>query len=132
MIVPLIALAAAQAMMTPSEVADAMVATFNRHDTAALAALYAPDAQLIQSNKCVVGIGPADVKANEDANIAAMPDAKLVVVNKLVSGDMVALELKGVAKALPGGEMPMADFLTIRGGKIVRDMTIWNNGEPCH
>lgn len=117
---------------TPRAVAEAMVAAIDRHDAAALAALYAEDAVVTASDSCKSSIGPEAVRKGHEALVRAMPDLRLAATDWVVSGDRVAVLLTARSKALgPSDEMVLADFLTVRNGRIIRDVTIFNPGEPC-
>ena len=121
------------ATAAPRAVVEEMLATINRHDAKALAALYADDAVSISSDSCKPVIGPEPVRQNHETLLASMPDLRVAATDWVVDGDHVAILFTAYSKALgPSGEMRFADFLTVKAGKIVRDVTMFNPGEPCH
>ena len=61
----------------------------------------------------------------------AMPDLAVDATDWVVDGDRVAIVFIARSKALAGGVMQLADFFTVRNGKIVRDVTIFNAGAAC-
>lgn len=86
----MIALALAVAAATPAATVEKMFAAFNRHDPAAMAALYAPDAKLTSSDFCAARTG-RDVTRTYAALFAEMPDVVDTVDTMVVSGDRVAV-----------------------------------------
>jgi uncharacterized protein (TIGR02246 family) len=127
-----LALMTAAVDTSPRAVVEATLAAINRHDAAALASLYADDAVVIASDSCTPSIGPEPVRRGHEALIRTMPDLTVEATDWVVEGDRVAILFTARSKALgPGGTMTLADFLTVRNGKIVRDVTIFNPGQPC-
>lgn len=122
----------AMAAETPRATVEAMIAAIDRHDATALAALYSDDAVVIASDSCKPSIGPENVRKGHEALVRAMPDLRVTATDWVVDGDRVAILFTAKSKALgPTGETTLADFLTVKDGKIVRDVTIFNPGEPC-
>lgn len=136
-LVPLLAAAflATPAIAAPKEpraVVQATIDAINAHDAVALSKLYASDAVLTSSDTCKPQIGPEAVRKGHETLIAMMPDLRLEVTDWAVDGDTVAILMTAHAKALgPTGQMQMSDFLVVRNGLIVRDVTVFNPGQPC-
>ena len=133
--VALIASSSVRAAETPSPraVVEATFAAVNRHDATALAALYADDAVIVSSDSCKDMIGPKSVRAGHEALIKAMPDLRDEVTDWIVEGNRVAVLFTAHSKSLgPTGKMQLADIFTVKNGKIIRDVTIFNSGAPCH
>lgn len=118
-------------VLSPRAVVEQEFRAFNAHDVEGLAAVYAPDAVIIQSDTCQPMQGTAALRAGHQALFAAMPDISAEVTDWVEDGDRVAVLFTGKSKALPGGSIQIADFFTVKGGKIVRDVTIFNAGGAC-
>ena len=124
--------AAAAPEPNPRAVVEASFAALNAHDATALAAFYAEDAVSISSDTCKPAIGPEPVRQTHAALFRAMPDLRIVATDWVVEGQRVAVQFTAYSKVLgPTGEAMFGDFLTVRGDKIVRDVTLFNPGEPC-
>ncbi|WP_457312303.1 nuclear transport factor 2 family protein [Sphingomonas sp. UYAg733] len=107
-----------------------MFAAFNRHDAAAMAALYADDARLSSSDFCAPR-GQRDVVRTYTALFAAFPDIEDRVDDLVVQGDRVAVRFTAVSVA-SGFRMPIATFLKVRNGKIIADDSYFDAGsKPC-
>ena len=118
--------------MNPQAVVARVFAAINAHDATALAALYASDAVSISSDTCKPSIGPEPVRIGHEALIKAMPDLRVAVTEWVVDGEHVAVQFTAYSKALgPTGQAMFGDFLTVKNGKITRDVTLFNPGEPC-
>jgi uncharacterized protein (TIGR02246 family) len=101
-----------------------MFEAFNRHDLEALSALYSVDAVVISPDHAAVR-GPGGVRRVYAALFTQFPDIKDHVSNIVVDGDRVAVEFvsKGcVAANQDCFELPIAAFITVRNGLIVRDV----------
>jgi len=123
---------AAAAPVAPRAVVEATLAAINRHDATALASYYADDAVIIASDSCAPSKGPEAVRTGHEALIKAMPDLSVEATDWVVEGEHVAILFTARSKALgPTGATTLADFFTVRNGKIVRDVTIFNPGQPC-
>ena len=117
---------------SPAAVVDAAFAAINRHDAAGLAALYAPDAVIVNSDACAPQTGPDAVRRGHQALIAALPDLSVEITDRVTQGDQVALIFVAHSKGLgPTGELLFSDFMTVRHGLITRDVTLFNPGKPC-
>jgi len=122
----------AEPATTPRAVVEATLAAINRHDAAALASYYAEDAVIIASDSCAPSKGPEAVRVGHEALIKAIPDLSVEATDWVVEGEHVAILFTAHGKALgPTGTMTLADFFTVKNGKIVRDVTIFNPGQPC-
>lgn len=136
--VPVLAIAAALAATpalaapTPREVVQGAIDAINAHDALALSKFYAAEAVVISSDSCKPQIGPEPVRRGHEALIKFMPDLRLEVTDWAVDGDKVAILMTAHAKALgPTGQMQMSDFFVVKDGLIVRDVTVFNPGQPC-
>lgn len=111
---------------------EAVFAAFNRHDAAAMAALYAPDAVLATSDYCEPLRGRAAVRRLHEELFAAVPDIQDEVLEYYVEGNRVAVRFVSRSR-LPGRafEMEIADFFEVRNGLVVNDRTIFNAGQKC-
>lgn len=116
---------------SPRAAVEASLAAINRHDADALAALYSEFAEVYTSDACKPTVGPDAVRKGHEALIATMPDLSIEPTEWVVEGTHVAVLFTARSKAFPGGEMQLADFLTVRNGKIVKDVTLFNAGGPC-
>lgn len=100
MIAAALALALAASIPSPKAVALARIAAFDRHDAAALGALYATDAVVKASDQCKPMAGAA-VAAYYADFFRRFPDVKNEVVFVLAEGDRVAVRTAAVSKAGP-------------------------------
>jgi uncharacterized protein (TIGR02246 family) len=117
---------------SPRSVIEAAFAAINRHDAASLARLYTKDAVIIDSGVCAPEIGAAIVRKSHEQLFAAMPDVRAEIRDWVVQGDQVAILFTAYGKGFgPSGQLTMADFFTVRNGRITRDVTIYNPGKPC-
>lgn len=118
----------------PSQaVVEAVFEAFNRHDAAAMASHYAPDAELTSSERCRLLIGSAELQRIHGELFAAAPDVQDEVLEIVAQGDHVAVRF--ISRSHTPGmefELTIADFFEVRDGLIVRDNTIFDNGgAPC-
>lgn len=121
----------ASAQTSSREVIESLFAAMNRHDAAAMASLYAPDAVVIASDACAPQIGADKVRTSHEGLFRAMPDLQVETRDWFVDGDRVALIVAARSSKLGPNEALFADFFTLRNGKIVRDVTLFNPGRPC-
>jgi ketosteroid isomerase-like protein len=118
---------------SPRAVVEAVFAAFNRHDPAAMAALYAPDAVLTSSERCHPLEGAVALQRIHTELFAAAPDIRDEVKDIVAEGDLVAVQFVSRSQT-PGMEfeLTIADFFEVRNGLIIRDNTIFDNGgAPC-
>lgn len=124
--------ASANTAATPSQVVQAMFDAFNRHDAAAMAVLYSANARLNSSDFCSPR-GKKDVERTYASLFAAFPDIRDDLDSLVASGDRVAVRF--TARSRSGGTamaLRIMTFLTVRGGLIVEDDSIFDTkGEPC-
>lgn len=126
----LLAAATPPASPAPRSVVKAMFEAFNRHDAAAIARLYAPDARLASSDFCAAR-GRDDVARTYAALFAAYPDIRDRIEVMIVEGDRIAVRF--VATSRSGGlTMPVQAMIRLRDGLIVEDDSVFDNGgQPC-
>ncbi|HEY0626998.1 MAG TPA: nuclear transport factor 2 family protein [Allosphingosinicella sp.] len=127
MLTLLTAAAVAAASPSPKQVLQDVFAAFNRHDAAAVASYYADDAVIISPDFCGEKIGPAFVRENYAGYFGAFPDAHDQVLSMIEQGDTVAVEF--VFTGTAGGQKvrtPISSFVTVKNGKIVRDVTYFD------
>ena len=130
----LTAIAPAPAATAPSsrQVVQAMFDAFNRHDAAAMAALYSATAHLTSSDFCTPR-GKKDVERTYASLFDAFPDIRDDIDSMLASGDRVAVRFTARGRS---GSTVMAlriiTFLTVRDGRIIEDDSVFDTrGEPC-
>lgn len=111
----------------------ALFDTFNRHDAAALALLYAEDARLTSSDFCGTRVGRAEVVRTYRALFAQFPDIRDEVQDIVVDGDRVAVRF--VAISGKGGaplSLPITTFLIVKHGLIQTDDSTFDTaGRAC-
>src|SRR3984957_15567474 len=101
MAIPALFLTASVSMMSASGgIIDKLFDSFNRHDTAALQALYAPNAHLTSSDFCRPRTG-ADVTRTYEALFRAFPDIRDDVETIIIEGDRVAVRFVS-SSLMPG------------------------------
>lgn len=122
----LLALAAA----SPADTVAAMFAAFNRHDPAAMARLYAPDARLTSSDFCAAR-GQRDIERTYTALFDAFPDLHDTVDMMIVQHDRVAVRFTA-ASPTTGFKLTIVTMLRVRDGLIVEDDSVFDaGGRPC-
>ncbi len=114
------------------ETVEAVFEAFNRHDAAAMATLYAPDAVLHSSEFCEPQRGRETIERIHRELFAAVPDIQDEVTDIFVGGEKVAVRFVSRSE-LPARafEMTFGDFFIVRDGLVVSDDTIFNFGQPC-
>lgn len=118
-----------------AELAKSMFEAFNRHDWKAMAEQYADAALFLDPS-----LGKEYVSQNHEQIITKyaemekmFPDIHDEIVGMYSTGDKVIVELisTGIATSDTGEQMtlrlPISSVLTIRGGKIVKDATYYDN-----
>lgn len=114
----------------PRDVVTAMFAAFNRHDAAAMAKLYAPEANLTSPDFCAPR-GRRDVERTYAALFTAYPDIRDDVQQMVVEGEVVAVRFVAVSRT---GDLtlPIQAMIRVRNGLIVDDAAIFDTGgKPC-
>lgn len=117
----------------PKSVVEAMFSAFNRHDAAAMSRLYAADATLMSSDFCSPRSGREDVRRTYQELFDTFPDINDDVDTYVTQGDRVAVHFVS-RNHTPGKELnlPIATFLTVRNGLILRDDSLFDaGGRPC-
>lgn len=107
-------------------VVRAMFDAFNRHDAAAMVASYAPHAELLSSDFCAPRRGHEDVRRTYQALFDEVPDIVDTIDEMVVQGDRVAVLFH--SRGTAGGQsfdMPIAAFITVSDGLIVRDRSVF-------
>jgi ketosteroid isomerase-like protein len=105
---------------------------FNRHDVAALAALYAPDARLTSSDFCRPRAG-ADVARTYRGLFDAFPDIRDQLLSVVIEGNQASVRFT-TAGGSPGHEFrfELMTYFRFSGGRIVEDDTVFDTqGRPC-
>jgi ketosteroid isomerase-like protein len=131
LVVMVIALTAAANPPSPRATVEAMFAAFNRHDAAAMAALYSIDAMLNSSDFCAPRNGPAEVERTYAALFQAFPDIRDEGMTFVTEGNRAAVQF--VARSDQGRlNLPIGAFLVVSSGRIIRDEAYFNAGAaPC-
>ena len=116
----------------PGAIIDRLFDSFNRHDVAALQALYAPNARLTSSDFCKPRTG-VDVARTYGALFRAFPDIRDDVDAIIIEGDRAAVRFVSSIRT-PGGGFPLklTTFFRFSGGRIIEDDTIFDtSGRAC-
>jgi ketosteroid isomerase-like protein len=108
---------------------QARFATFNSHDLDGIVRLYAPDAIMTSPGFCSPRQGEAGVRKAYGDLFKSYPDISDEVTGSVVQGDHVAVQfIAHVGKYA----VPIASFLTLKDGLIVRDDTYFDGqGQHC-
>jgi ketosteroid isomerase-like protein len=125
-------LTASVSMTGPVAVIDQLFDAFNRHDVAALQALYAPNARLTSSDFCKPRTG-TDVGRTYGAMFRAFPDIRDDVDTIIIDGDRAAIRFVSSSRT-PGGSfrVKLMTFFRFSGGRIVEDDTVFDtSGRAC-
>jgi len=111
------------------QLVDARFATFNRHDLDGIVKLYASDAVLTSPGYCSPRQGEEGVRRAYGDLFKAYPDISDEVTGYLVQGDRIAVQY---VVHLGKYTAPLASFLTLKDGLIVRDATYYDGqGQHC-
>ena len=129
MALPALFLTASVSMMSAQGVIiDKLFDSFNRHDVAALQALYAPNARLSSSDFCNPRTG-ADVTRTYAAMFRAFPDIRDDVDTIIIQGDRAAVRFVSSSRALGGSfRLKLMTIFRFSGGRIIEDDTIFDTG----
>jgi ketosteroid isomerase-like protein len=117
---------------TPAAIIGKLFDSFNRHDLAALQAMYAPDARLTSSDFCKPRTG-ADVTRTYAAMFRAFPDIRDDVDTIIVNGDRAAVRFVSSSRTVGGGfRLKLMTMFRFSRGRIIEDDTIFDTGgRPC-
>lgn len=121
------------AHQSPRAVIVAKFAAVNRHDIPGIVKLYAPEAVINASDYCKPRTGQAEVQRNYESLFSVYPDVAVDVSEYVAEGDRVAVRMK-VSVRVNGQivDVPVADFFTVRDGRIVSDDGYFDvHGRPC-
>lgn len=120
---------------SPKTVVENRFAAVRRHDVEAIVALYANDAVETSPAFCTERSGPEGVRRTYTELFQAFPDISDDVTSIVVEGERVAVQFTARSKKPDGSyafEVPLANFLVVRHGRIVRDDTYFDtHGRPC-
>lgn len=117
----------------PKVVTQKLFDAFNRHDMATLSQLYAGDAEITSPDHPKPLHGPEGVRAIYTPLFTTFPDITDHLRSMTVQGDRVAVEFVSTGCKATGKEcfsLPIATFLTMRRGRIVRDASYFNAVVP--
>jgi ketosteroid isomerase-like protein len=120
---------APSAQTSAQQLVDARFATFNHHDLDGIVKLYAPDAVLTSPGYCSPRLGEAGVRRAYGELFKAYPDISDDVTGYVAQGDHIAVQY-----VVHFGKYtaPLASFLTLKDGLIVRDDTYYDGqGQHC-
>jgi ketosteroid isomerase-like protein len=115
-------------MSAPGAIIAKLFDSFNRHDVAALQALYAPNARLTSSDFCKPRTG-ADVTRTYGAMFRAFPDIRDHVETIIIERDRAAVRFVSSSRA-PGADfrLELMTFFRFSGGRIIEDDTTFDTG----
>jgi steroid delta-isomerase-like uncharacterized protein len=126
---------AVSAQASAKAVVEKRFAAVRRHDVEAIVALYAKDAVETSPAFCRDRTGPEGARQTYAELFQAFPDITDDVVAYVVDGDRVAVQFVARSRRADGTfafEVPLANFLTVRNGRIARDETYFDTkGRPC-
>ena len=119
-------------MSGPAAIVHKLFDSFNRHDSAALQALYAPNAHLTSSDFCRPRSG-ADVTRTYEALFRAFPDIRDDVKTIIIEGDRVAVRFVSSSRVPGKGfHLKLTTFFRFSGDLIIEDDTIFDTrGRAC-
>ena len=123
------------AAISARAVVEKRIAAVMRHDLEAIVALYAPDAVETSPGFCVDRHGPEGARKTYGDLFQAYPNITDDVVGYVVEGNQVAVQFVARVRKPDGSfafEIPIANFLTVEHGRIMRDVTYFDTkGRPC-
>jgi hypothetical protein len=111
----------------PAAIIDKLFDSFNRHDVAALQAMYAPTARLTSSDFCQARAG-SDVARTYAALFRAFPDIRDKVDTVIIQGDRAAVRFESSSGAEGGFRLKLMTIFRFSAGGIVEDDTIFDTG----
>lgn len=125
----------ALAQDTPEVVVKKRFEATAHRDVDAIAALYAPEAVETSPAFCNARQRPAGARKTYGDLFRDAPGIEDVVTNLVVDGNRVAVQFIARVRKPDGSivfEAPLANFLTVEQGRIVRDDTYFDTkGRPC-
>jgi hypothetical protein len=107
-----------------------LFAAFNRHDIDAVASHYADDVYLMSSDFDEPRHGWEGVRQTYSALFAQLPAVHDEIKTVLIDGDQAAVEFVSTWPAsgeIPAGRLDIATFFKFHEGKIVSDITYFND-----
>ncbi len=120
---------------SPRAVVENRFAAVKRHDVEAIVALYANDAVETSPAFCTGRSGPDGARRTYTELFQAFPDITDDVTSIVVEGERVAVQFTARSRKPDGSyafEVPLANFLIVRHGRIVRDDTYFDTrGRAC-
>lgn len=120
---------------SPKTVVEDRFAAVRRHDVEAIVALYAQEAVETSPAFCAERSGPDGARRTYTELFQAFPAITDDVTSMVVEGERVAVQFVARSKKADGSyafEVPLANFLVVRRGRIVRDDTYFDTrGRPC-
>jgi len=120
---------------SPKTVVENRFAAVRHHDIEAIAALYANDAAETSPAFCTERSGPEGARRTYTELFQAFPAITDDVTSIVVEGERVAVQFIARSKNADGSyafQVPLANFLVVRHGRIVRDDTYFDTrGRPC-
>lgn len=120
---------------SPRTVVENRFAAVRRHDVEAIVALYANDAVETSPAFCAERSGPEGARRTYTELFQAFPEITDDVTSIVVEGERVAVQFTARSRKPDGSyafEVPLANFLVVRHGRIVRDDTYFDtHGRPC-
>jgi ketosteroid isomerase-like protein len=106
-----------------------------RRDLEAIVALYAPEAVETSPGFCAPRQGAAGARKTYGDLFHDLPGIEDEVTNFVVEGNHVAVQFIARVRKPDGSvlfEAPLANFLTVEHGRIIRDDTYFDaKGRPC-
>lgn len=117
----------------PDVVTRKLFDAFNHHDMATLSQLYSDDAEITSPDHSRPLHGPEGVRAIYIPLFTRFPDLTDHLVSMTVQDNRVAVEFISTGCKATGKEcfsLPIATFLTMRHGRIVRDASYFNVAVP--
>jgi len=120
---------------TTRQVVLALFEAFNRHDADALVALYSEDAVTRSPGDSEEQSGREGIRENYQGHFDHIPGVWDSVRNMVIDGDQAAIEFIAswnqptVDDPAARGELRIGSFITVREGRIVRDITYFDRQE---
>jgi ketosteroid isomerase-like protein len=126
---------AREAETSPRVVVEKRFEAVKHQDIEAIVALYDKDAVETSPAFCEKRIGREGVRRTYTDLFRMFPTITDDVTTYVVEGDHVAVQFIARSKKADGSdafEFPLANFLTVKHGRIIRDDTYFGaRGQPC-